>query len=293
MRQLGLVSFLVTILMASEVGAEALFSREFAAGDSPSSVAIADLDGDSVPDLVTANVLSHDVSVLLGNGDGSFQAAVAFAAGGRPISVAVADLDGDGVSDLVTANVLSDDVSVLLGNGDGSFQATVSFAAGNYPRSVAAADFDGDTVPDLVTANRKSWNVTVLLNLCDPAACPEIDIKPGSDSNPINPVGRGKIPVAILGSETFDVTDVDVTTLAFGPAAASPAHDLSKPAVFEDHLQDVNRDGFTDLLSHYRSQNTGIMAGSASACLRATTLGGAHFGACVAITTRDPRGPPR
>ena len=71
------------------------------------------------------------MSVLLGNGDGSFQAAVSFAAGDAPISVAVADLDGDSVPDLVTANGYgSDDVSVLLGNGDGSFQAAVSFRGG-------------------------------------------------------------------------------------------------------------------------------------------------------------------
>ncbi len=83
-------------------------------GNGPFSVAVADLDGDSVPDLVTANQSSGDVSVLLGNGDGSFQTAVSFAAVGRPFSVAVADLDGDSVPDLVTANFFSDDVTVLI-----------------------------------------------------------------------------------------------------------------------------------------------------------------------------------
>jgi hypothetical protein len=75
---------------------------------------VADLDGDTVPDLVTANVGGYDVSVLLGNGDGSFRAAVSFVAGARPYSVAVADLDGDSLPDLVTANRDSDDVSVLV-----------------------------------------------------------------------------------------------------------------------------------------------------------------------------------
>jgi hypothetical protein len=134
---------------------------------------VTDLDGDTVPDLVVANSSSDDVSVLLGNGDGSFQAAVSFAAGNGPRSVAVADLDGDTVRDLVTANSRGSgsggDVSVLLGNGDGSFQAAVFFAAGASPRSIAAADLDGDTVLDLVTANQSSDDVSVLFNLPEPA----------------------------------------------------------------------------------------------------------------------------
>ena len=133
----------------------------------PRSVAVADLDADSVPDLVTANVRGDDVSVLLGNGDGTFQTAVSHPAGDGPRSVAVADLDGDTIPDVVTANVDSDYVSVLLGNGDGTFQAAVFFAAGAEQRSVAAVDLDGDTIPDVVTANADNDNVSVLLNQCD------------------------------------------------------------------------------------------------------------------------------
>ena len=77
-------------------------------------VAIADLNGDGVPDLVTANRDSNDVSVLLGTGAGTFQTARHFPAGNGPESVAVADLNGDGTPDLVTANRGSDTVSVLL-----------------------------------------------------------------------------------------------------------------------------------------------------------------------------------
>ena len=153
---LRLTACLGVVVIASEVGAGALFptSISFAAGDSPRSVAVADLDGDTVPDVVTANERSDDVSVLLGNGDGSFQAAVAFAAGDDPQSVVVADLDGDTVPDVVTANDQNDRVSVLLGNGDGSFRAAVFSATGDSPQSVVVADLDGDTVPDLVTANQ-------------------------------------------------------------------------------------------------------------------------------------------
>ena len=78
-------------------------------------MAIGDLDGDGVPDLVTANSGPGNVSVLLGNGDGTFQSQQAFGVGSGPFSVAIGDLDGDGVPDLVTANIESDNVSVLLG----------------------------------------------------------------------------------------------------------------------------------------------------------------------------------
>ena len=101
-----------------------------------------------------------------------------------------------------------------------------------------------------------------------------IDIKPGSDPNSINPKSKGLIPVAILGSATFDVTTVDVTTLAFGPNAATPAHDLTDPVVYAEHLQDVNGDGFTDLVSHYRTQATGIAKPDTSATLTGQTTGG-------------------
>jgi len=111
----------------------------------------------------------------------------------------------------------------------------------------------------------------------------DLDIKPGSDSNPVNQSGQGKLPVAILGSDIFDVLDVDVTTLAFGPGAAAPSHDLTKPGAYEDHLQDVNDDGLTDLLTHYRIQEDGIEADDAETCIKGKTLNGVLFEGCDVI----------
>ncbi len=112
-----------------------------------------------------------------------------------------------------------------------------------------------------------------------------IDIKPGSDRNSINPNSKGVIPVAILGSSSFDVTSVDVTTLTFGPDGATPAHDLTDPVVYADHLQDVNGDGFMDLVSHYRTQDTGIAKGDTEACLAGGVTGGVAIFGCDAIKT--------
>ena len=110
-----------------------------------------------------------------------------------------------------------------------------------------------------------------------------IDIKPWSYPNSINTKSMGVVPVAILGSDSFDVKDVDVTTLAFGPDGAAPAHDLTDPAVYMDHLQDANGDGYTDLVSHYRQKETGIELGDYEACLTGEIFGVDGFVACDSV----------
>ena len=91
----------------------------YTVGISPSWVTVADLNGDGKLDLITANInlanpISSDISVLIGNGDGTFQIRVNYNVGHNPQSVAAADLNGDGKLDLITANPLSSSVTVLL-----------------------------------------------------------------------------------------------------------------------------------------------------------------------------------
>lgn len=138
-------------------------------GQFPKLVTVADVNGDSKPDLLVANELESSsnannggVGVLLGNGDGSFQDALTFASGGAfAISIAVADVNGDGKPDLLIANECQNNadcsngtIGVLLGNGDGSFQPAQAYASGGYFLvSVAAADVNGDGKPDLLIVN--------------------------------------------------------------------------------------------------------------------------------------------
>ena len=135
-------------------------------GGGATSVAVADVNGDGKPDLLvanfcatTSNCANGTLSVLLGNGNGTFRPPVAYNSGGSlAVSLAVADVNGDGKPDVVVANCTNcgslpgnGSVGVLLGNGDGTFQAAQVFTTGE-PSAVAIADVNGDKKPDVIVA---------------------------------------------------------------------------------------------------------------------------------------------
>jgi len=106
----------------------------------------------------------------------------------------------------------------------------------------------------------------------------EIDIKPGSDPNSINLKSKGKIPVAVLTTDTFDATQVDWETVMFGPNGATEAHGRS-------HVKDIDGDGDADLVLHFKTQETGIACGDTEAALTGETFGGQAFTGTDSIVT--------
>ena len=142
----------------------------------PYSVVVADFNGDGKKDFATGNYQNFgpsNVSVLLGNGDGTFADKTDFPAGAYPTSIVADDFNCDGKQDLATASSDDSTVSVLLGQGDGTFATKTDFRTGANPNSVTACDFNGDDKPDLATANITDGTVSVLLNDGDPV--PAVD----------------------------------------------------------------------------------------------------------------------
>jgi hypothetical protein len=127
-------------------------------GNFPNAVKIGDFNRDGFLDMAVANSYDNTVSIMLGNGDGTFTEASGspVAVGEFPFFLAVADYNGDGNPDFASANEADDTVSVMLGNGDGTFtEASGSpLPSGNYnPGPIVAGDFNGDGIPDLIVAN--------------------------------------------------------------------------------------------------------------------------------------------
>jgi VCBS repeat protein/FG-GAP repeat protein len=138
-------------------------------GALPQSIAAADFNGDSNTDLATANEHLNTLTILFGNGSGSFPPpSTTIPVGAGPSDVASSDLNGDGRFDLAVANATSNNVSILIGNGNGTFAngSTSPVTVGTGPEGTAAADYNLDGKVDLAVANTGAGppgDLTILL----------------------------------------------------------------------------------------------------------------------------------
>src|SRR5579864_7751338 len=144
-----------------------LTRSDLSTSSAPVSVVVADFQGKGKLSLATVNNGANTISVLLGNGDGTFAPAVNYPTGNLPTAIIAADFNHDGILDLAVTNSGDGTVSLLLGLGDGTFAPKTDFVVSSSPAALAAGDLNGDGNLDLVVANSGSATISVLLGQGD------------------------------------------------------------------------------------------------------------------------------
>ena len=196
------------VAMSASIGF--MSAQNYPVGTAPGAVVTGDFNGDGKLDLGVANFgdpgAGNDggVSILLGNGDGTFQAAANFAAGKNPPAIAAGDFNGDNRLDLAVIN--SDggtgNVGILLGNGNGTFQTPVDYPTGKGPIAVAVGDFNRDDKLDLVVTNVFDGTVSILLGNGDGTFEMHADYSTGGLAGEVAIAdfnGDGKPDIAVAG----------------------------------------------------------------------------------------------
>ena len=216
-------------------------------GRLPYGVGAGDFNGDGKVDLVVANELENDVSILTGDGTGRFAPQRRFGAGVGPHAVVVADFNGDGLQDAAIANAFSRDVSILFGDGSGGVLPAVSVPAGEA-RSLAAGDWNRDGHADLAVANTDTNDVSIRLGDGLGAFRPETRLATGS------------VPLSLTASDLNRDGFLDLVTansgsgdlsVLFGNGDGSFRTETRSALGMNPHLvgvSDFNGDGESDLI---------------------------------------------
>ncbi len=250
--------------------------QDFATGHFPTSVAVADFNGDGKLDLAVTNASDGTVSVLLnttpaGATTPSFAPQRTFAVGTEPHGIVVGDFNGDGKPDLAVVNDLSDTVSVLLnttapGATTASFAPQQTFAVGIAPSTAVVGDFNGDGKPDLAVTNILSDTVSVLLNRTPAGAtiasfAPQLPFVTGSYAQSVavgdfNGDGKPDLAIANYHSNTISVllntTAAGATIASFGPRLSFAVGNEPRSVA----VGDFNGDGRPDLAVANSDPNT-------------------------------------
>jgi hypothetical protein len=251
-------------------------SSSVSVGTLPQGLAVADFNGDGKQDMAIANKTDGTVSILLGNGDGTFTAAAPLTAfpGGGANWVVAGDFNGDGKLDLAVANLstngtVTGGVSIFLGNGNGTFGAATSVQVGNGPFAIVAGDFNRDGKLDLAVSNSVAGTVTILLGNGNGTFTPQapISVGSGASSDPSVIVAGDFNQDGILDLAVSNQADSTVSILL---GAGNGTFSVQPPISTGGSGQpiglivaDFNRDGIPDLAA-VNVTDVAIMIGNGS-----------------------------